>query len=761
MSALTISRNALYKTRTLFAVELHPSTVDNVLEGVKEQLNANLLRYVDEIDGVLVAYSNIEILTKKPVIHPYFPYFHLDVRADVLVFKPAPGMTLVGRVNHIGEDYMSALVLGVFNVTIPARSVMEDLHFLLEEAKWIHTKQPQHQIAEHSYVVFKVEDTDAPGLRNGPGSGQEASAGRGASVQRSVGTGATYRFVCGSFFGGSRWGTPPPSFRRRVGGRAAAATPGRDRRAVLTAASRCFRAAGWKQQASASPNGRSGPAISPRTATAATAAGPLGLNMSKTGGRQGAPLPQAAAALDAGARSRTQHTLSVRPRRCGGVCLEVLVAVAAVEAAGLLGGAGTRRRRRGARDHGGFFQITGSMLDPGTGAADFVHPGVKLPEPPTLMDDWTAAGLDAEMDDAEAEPPTAAAQPAADGSAGKDKKKKKEKHKAETATAAAATPAAATPAAAAPAAATPAAATPAAATPATAADKKGKSAVEGQANGADHKGHNKRKRNSEVPEDPKGKRRRKQEEERGGAGDGPSGAGDGNATTPAPAAAVAAAPAAVTPALANGVADASAGKHKGSKSDKKKDKERGDRGKDKDGGGKGAAAVPADTGGDKADKKAKEKDKEKDKEKSEKKKEKKKKDREADGRQDAAGAGTAAAAGPSGAATPAAAPKPVAHANGGGVAVTANGDVAARPGGAAAQAAAAADGGSGDGEEKKKEKKKHKDKSGKDGKDGKESGKESGKEDAKKESGKESSKKDKKDKDKKDKSKKDKGKKDG
>lgn len=30
----------------------------------------------------------------QPVIHPYFPYFHLDVRADVLLFKPSPGMTL-------------------------------------------------------------------------------------------------------------------------------------------------------------------------------------------------------------------------------------------------------------------------------------------------------------------------------------------------------------------------------------------------------------------------------------------------------------------------------------------------------------------------------------------------------------------------------------------------------------------------------------------------------------------------------------------
>ncbi|GFR44478.1 hypothetical protein Agub_g5741, partial [Astrephomene gubernaculifera] len=158
MAATISNNNALFRARTHFSVELHPSTVVDVHEGVKEQLNSHLLRFVDDFNGVLLSYSNVEVLTKKPVIHPYFPYFHLDVRADVLVFKPARGMTLVGRVNHLGEDYIGALVLGVFNVTIPARCVMEELTFQWEENKWQHSQQPEHQIGEHSYIVFTVED---------------------------------------------------------------------------------------------------------------------------------------------------------------------------------------------------------------------------------------------------------------------------------------------------------------------------------------------------------------------------------------------------------------------------------------------------------------------------------------------------------------------------------------------------------------------------------------------------------------------------
>ncbi|GLI65718.1 hypothetical protein VaNZ11_009314 [Volvox africanus] len=158
MSEFPFSSNALHKARTHFALELHPSTVENVTEGVKDQLNANLLRYVEEFEGVLLSYSNLAILTRKPIIHPYFPFFHLNVRTDVLIFKPKPGMNLVGQVNLLGEDYISALVFGFLNVAIPARDVMKELHFLREEAKWIHTQQPQHQILENSYIVFKVEE---------------------------------------------------------------------------------------------------------------------------------------------------------------------------------------------------------------------------------------------------------------------------------------------------------------------------------------------------------------------------------------------------------------------------------------------------------------------------------------------------------------------------------------------------------------------------------------------------------------------------
>ncbi len=40
--------------------------------------------------------------------------------------------------NLLGDDYISALVLGVLNVTIPARNVMRDMQFFREVGRHLH-----------------------------------------------------------------------------------------------------------------------------------------------------------------------------------------------------------------------------------------------------------------------------------------------------------------------------------------------------------------------------------------------------------------------------------------------------------------------------------------------------------------------------------------------------------------------------------------------------------------------------------------------
>ena len=51
-------------------------------------------RYNDDLGGVLLSYRNARVLTRQASIHPYFPYVRVEVVAEVVLFKPRPGLRL-------------------------------------------------------------------------------------------------------------------------------------------------------------------------------------------------------------------------------------------------------------------------------------------------------------------------------------------------------------------------------------------------------------------------------------------------------------------------------------------------------------------------------------------------------------------------------------------------------------------------------------------------------------------------------------------
>lgn len=42
----------------------------------------------------MLAYANERVLTKQGELHPYFPLVRVEARADVALFRPAPGAPL-------------------------------------------------------------------------------------------------------------------------------------------------------------------------------------------------------------------------------------------------------------------------------------------------------------------------------------------------------------------------------------------------------------------------------------------------------------------------------------------------------------------------------------------------------------------------------------------------------------------------------------------------------------------------------------------
>lgn len=138
-----------------FDIDLHPSKTEDVLDGIREQLNAGLLRFNEDLEGVVLSYSKERIVSKQAVIRPYFPYLHVKVCADVVLFKPQVGALLVGQVNKVGSDYLGLLVLGIFNVSIGV-SGMPDFRCDAQEQCWYQSRDLSHRIALGSDVRFSV-----------------------------------------------------------------------------------------------------------------------------------------------------------------------------------------------------------------------------------------------------------------------------------------------------------------------------------------------------------------------------------------------------------------------------------------------------------------------------------------------------------------------------------------------------------------------------------------------------------------------------
>lgn len=86
-------------------------------------MTALLMQYSEKLQGVVLAFSKVEL--EKPAGHIVneMPYIHCKVRADALVFRPQPGMRLQGTVNKIGSNHIGMLFGGVFNGSVAATEI--------------------------------------------------------------------------------------------------------------------------------------------------------------------------------------------------------------------------------------------------------------------------------------------------------------------------------------------------------------------------------------------------------------------------------------------------------------------------------------------------------------------------------------------------------------------------------------------------------------------------------------------------------------
>ncbi|KAI8972645.1 hypothetical protein BDB01DRAFT_854452 [Pilobolus umbonatus] len=98
---------------------LAPIWSGKTMEGINDQLNAFLMKNVPEVDGIILAHSDVKLLTEKGGIINDSPFAHFFITVKFLVWKPKKGTKLVGRINLQSEDHIGLLIYGTFNASIP------------------------------------------------------------------------------------------------------------------------------------------------------------------------------------------------------------------------------------------------------------------------------------------------------------------------------------------------------------------------------------------------------------------------------------------------------------------------------------------------------------------------------------------------------------------------------------------------------------------------------------------------------------------
>ncbi|XP_007944814.1 DNA-directed RNA polymerase I subunit RPA43 [Orycteropus afer afer] len=100
-------------------IALSPRYLNRKRTGIREQLDAELLRYSESLLGVPVAYDNIKVVGELGDIYDDQGHIHLNIEADFIIFCPEPGQKLMGTVNKVSSSHIGCLVHGCFNASIP------------------------------------------------------------------------------------------------------------------------------------------------------------------------------------------------------------------------------------------------------------------------------------------------------------------------------------------------------------------------------------------------------------------------------------------------------------------------------------------------------------------------------------------------------------------------------------------------------------------------------------------------------------------
>lgn len=146
---------AFEQSRVLLKVALVPQNCQSPIDAIKKQLNSMLLKYIDDMKGVPITFSDIGFPPGKEYgrILGEQPWIHVDVHTTMLMFKPCVGLILKGRISKISESHTSLLVLGILNASISSDDMSTKYIFNDSNCSW---ESAQGNLVEGDLMECKV-----------------------------------------------------------------------------------------------------------------------------------------------------------------------------------------------------------------------------------------------------------------------------------------------------------------------------------------------------------------------------------------------------------------------------------------------------------------------------------------------------------------------------------------------------------------------------------------------------------------------------
>ncbi|XP_053991408.1 uncharacterized protein LOC128883255 isoform X2 [Hylaeus volcanicus] len=142
-------------------IKIHPGQLSNVEEGICTYIAQFLLKFLDEFNGVWIAYVPKSVKT-DPLGFSYhsdkFGIISFRVELKCLIFRPSPNSFIVGVVNHIRDTHVALLVDGMFSACIK-RDQLDLWYTFLEDPQpsYALRDDPSKGIRIGCRVCFQIE----------------------------------------------------------------------------------------------------------------------------------------------------------------------------------------------------------------------------------------------------------------------------------------------------------------------------------------------------------------------------------------------------------------------------------------------------------------------------------------------------------------------------------------------------------------------------------------------------------------------------